>query len=109
MGYKDMEFVETSGFLSIREDYLDDQQFNLLQLYLAGFPDAGNIIKGSGGIRKLRWGEKGRGKQGGLRVIYFWIPKSNQILFLTVYRKSEMSDISKEAVLRMKEIVKSLF
>ena len=46
MGYKDMEFVETSGFSSIREDYLDDQQFNLLQLYLAGFPDAGNIIKG---------------------------------------------------------------
>jgi len=50
-----MEFIETSGFSKIRENYFDDSQFNMLQLYLMDRPDAGNIIKGSGGIRKLRW------------------------------------------------------
>ena len=66
-----MEFVETSGFSKIRENYFDDSQFNMLQLYLMDRPDAGNIIKGSGGIRKLRWGMEGQGKRGGVRVIYY--------------------------------------
>lgn len=103
-----MKFVETSGFSNIRETYLDDQQFNLLQLYLIAFPGAGDIIKGSGGVRKLRWGLKGQGKRGGLRVIYYWITKDSQILFLTVYRKNEAADISKEAVREMRKIVKFL-
>ena len=103
-----MEFVETSGFSKIRENYFDDSQFNMLQLYLMDRPDAGNIIKGSGGIRKLRWGMQGQGKRGGVRVIYYWITKDNQILFLTAYAKSKASDLSQNAIKTMREIVKDL-
>ena len=81
-----MEFIETTGFSKLRENYLNDTQFNLLQLYLINFPDAGDVIRGSGGVRKLRWGLPGQGKRGGLRVVYYWIGKDEQILFLTVYR-----------------------
>lgn len=103
-----MEFIETSGFSKIRENYFDDSQFNMLQLYLMDRPDAGNIIKGSGGIRKLRWGLQGQGKRGGVRVIYYWITKDNQILFLTAYAKSKASDLSQNAIKTMREIVKDL-
>lgn len=65
-----MEFIETTGFSNIRENYFDDSQFHMLQLYLMDRPDAGDIIKGSGGVRKLRWGLPGQGKRGGVRVIY---------------------------------------
>ena len=103
-----MEFVETSGFSRIRENYLDDSQFNMLQLYLLDRPDAGDVIKGSGGVRKLRWGLKGQGKRGGVRVIYCWIKKDDQILFLTAYAKNESGDLSQDAIKAMREIVKNL-
>ena len=80
----------------------------MLQLYLMDRPDAGNIIKGSGGIRKLRWGLQEQGKRGGIRVIYYWITKDSQILFLTAYAKSEASDLSQNAIKAMREIVKDL-
>lgn len=103
-----MKFIETSGFSKIRENYFDDSQFNMLQLYLMDRPDAGDIIRGSGGVRKLRWGLQGQGKRGGVRVIYYWITKDDQILFLTVYAKSEASDLSQDAIKAMREIVKVL-
>ena len=103
-----MEFIETTAFSRLRENYLDDRQFHLLQLYLMEFPDAGNIVRGSGGVRKLRWGSSGLGKRGGLRIIYYWITKDEQILFLTVYRKNEAADISTDTLKEMRKIVKSL-
>ena len=87
---------------------MNDTQFHLLQLSLMKFPDAGDVIKGSGGVRKLRWGLPGRGKRGGLRIIYYWITKDDQILLLAVYRKSEAADISKEAIKEMRRLVKQL-
>ena len=104
----DIEFIETPRFSRIREQYFDDSQFRLLQLYLLDRPDAGDIIKGSGGIRKLRWGQQGTGKRGGVRVIYYWITKSHQILFLTAYAKSEASELSRDSIRAMREIVKDL-
>jgi mRNA-degrading endonuclease RelE of RelBE toxin-antitoxin system len=103
-----LEFIETTGFSKLRENYLNDTQFNLLQLYLINFPDAGDVIRGSGGVRKLRWGLPGQGKRGGLRVVYYWISKDEQILFLTVYRKTEAADLSQEAIREMRKLVKSL-
>ena len=103
-----MKFIETTGFSRLRENYLNDTQFNLLQLYLINFPDAGDVIRGSGGVRKLRWGLPGQGKRGGLRVVYYWISKDEQILFLTVYRKTEAADLSQEAIREMRKLVKSL-
>ena len=102
-----MEFIEATGFSRLREDYLNDTQFNLLQLYLMNYPDAGDVIRGSGGVRKLRWGLPGQGKRGGLRVIYYWITKDEQILFLTLYRKTEATDLSREAIREMRRLVKS--
>ena len=103
-----MEFMETTGFSKLREDYLNDTQFNLLQLYLINYPDAGDVIRGSGDVRKLRWGLPGHGKRGGLRVIYYWMSKDEQILFLTVYRKTEAADLSQGAIREMRRLVKSL-
>ncbi len=87
---------------------MNDTQFKLLQLYLINYPDAGDVIRGSGGVRKLRWGLPGHGKRGGLRVIYYWMSKDEQILFLTVYRKTETADLSQEAIREMRKLVKSL-
>ncbi len=102
-----MEFIETTGFSKLREIYLNDTQFNLLQLYLMNLADAGDVIRGSGGVRKLRWGLPGHGKRGGPRVIYYWITKGEQILFLTVYRKTEAADLTKKAIKEMRRLVKS--
>ena len=103
-----MEFIETTGFSKLREDYLNDTQFNLLQLYLINYPDAGDVIRGSGGVRKLRFGLPGHGKRGGLRVIYYWMSKDEQTLFLTAYRKTEAGDLSTKAIKEMRGLVKSL-
>ena len=70
--------------------------------------NAGDVIRGSGGVRKLRWGLPGHGKRGGLRIINHWITKDEQISFLTVYRKTEAADLSKEAIREMRRLVKSL-
>jgi hypothetical protein len=105
-----VEFIETTGFSNIRENYLDDSQFHMLRLCLMDRPDAGNVIviKGSGRVRKLRWGLQGTGRRGGVRVIYYWITKNHQILFLTAYAKNEASDLSRDAIKAMREIVKNL-
>lgn len=65
-----------------------------MQLALATNPEAGVVIAGTGGLRKLRWGMPGRGKRGGIRVIYFWHSASDRILLLFVYRKNERSDLT---------------
>ena len=103
-----MEFVETSLFSGIRENYFDDEQFHRLQLFLLDRPDAGNVIQGSGGVRKLRWGLQRTGKRGGARVIYYWMSRDSQILFLTVYTKNEAKDLSAETIAAMRALVKEL-
>ena len=73
-----------------------------LQSYLAARPDAGAIIRSSGGIRKLRWAGSGRGKRGGLRVIYFWWIAKGRISMLLVYPKNEMDDLTADQLKRLK-------
>ncbi len=63
------QFIELHPFASVRDRYLDDEEFISLQAYLAVNPDAGDVIPRSGGCRKLRWAVQGRGKRGGVRVI----------------------------------------
>jgi hypothetical protein len=103
-----MIFVETPPFERLREKYLDDNQFRLLQATLMARPDAGAIIVGSGGIRKIRWSVEGRGKRGGLRVIYFWLSAEGHVYFLTVYRKSEVADLSRDEIRALREIVRQI-
>lgn len=89
-----MVFVETSLFTRLLGEYLDDEQYRTLQNHLVAHPDSGAILKGSGGVRKLRWRSRGRGKSGGVRVIYYWTPTADQIFMLTLYGKSEKEDLS---------------
>lgn len=65
------EFIETPFFTKALEHYLDDDEYAKLQQHLNEHPEAGSIVAGSGGVRKLRWSVAGRGKRGGLRVIYY--------------------------------------
>lgn len=75
-------------------DALSDDDYRLLQEALLRRPAQGDLIEGTGGIRKLRWREAGSGKRGGLRVIYYWHPQREIVLLLFLYRKSEQKDLT---------------
>lgn len=96
-----MLFVETSLFTAQLARYLSDDEYRELQAHLMDRPDAGALIRGSGGIRKARWGAGGRGKSGGVRVIYYWASAAAQIYLLTIYGKSEQADIDKATLRRI--------
>jgi mRNA-degrading endonuclease RelE of RelBE toxin-antitoxin system len=84
---------------------MDDERYAALQAYLAERPDAGDLIRGSGGMRKIRWAGTGRGKRGGLRVIYYWWTAKDRISMLLVYPKNEQDDLNAE---QMKQLRKAL-
>lgn len=96
-----MLFVETSLFTTALARYLSDEEYREFQAHLMAHPDAGALIRGSGGIRKVRWGAGGRGKSGGVRVIYYWAVAAAHIYLLTIYAKSERSDIDKATLRRI--------
>ena len=91
-----VEFIEAPTFTAIVSDYLEDDEYRALQLFLAGDPEAGDVIPGTGGFRKLRWADRrrGKGKRGGLRVIYYHLSADAQIWLMTLYDKDEIADLS---------------
>lgn len=91
-------FVETKLFTRLVLRYLSDQEYSELQLTMITDPDAGNVIPGSGGVRKLRWRLSGRGKRGGYRVIYFVKRTSRVFWMLTMYPKNVSDNISPEVL-----------
>lgn len=95
-------FVETPVFTRRILEYLNDEEYAGLQTFLAEHPDAGKIIKHSGGIRKLRWAGSGRGKRGGLRVIYYWWVAADRISLLMVYPKSERDDLTADQLKQLR-------
>jgi mRNA-degrading endonuclease RelE of RelBE toxin-antitoxin system len=86
-------FIETHVFSRLVQDYLTDEQYALLQQALIADPDAGPVIPGSGGVRKLRWAAPGRGKRGGYRVVYYVRRLNGQIWMLTIYPKNVAENI----------------
>ena len=88
-------FVELPAFERHRERYLDDDHFQDLQLALMSDPEAGDMIPGAGGLRKLRFSDprRGKGKRGGLRVIYYWWSGGPEFWLFTLYDKDEMDDL----------------
>jgi mRNA-degrading endonuclease RelE of RelBE toxin-antitoxin system len=81
-------FVETNLFSRLVHDYLPDEEYQRVQLTLIRNPEAGVVIQGSGGVRKLRWKARGRGKRGGYRIIYFVRRSEEVIWMLTIYPKN---------------------
>ena len=99
-----MLIVETPVFTKRVLDILTDDEYRELQRFLAEYPDAGDIIPGSHGLRKLRWAISGKGKRGGTRIIYYWLRPKDTILMLFVFKKNERSDLSKDQLKTLKAI-----
>jgi hypothetical protein len=89
-------FVELPSFEKYRSDYLTDDEYRLLQEEMLRNPEAGDVIKGTGGLRKLRFGDKrrGKGKRGGLRIIYYHWITGTQFWMFSIYDKDEMADLT---------------
>jgi mRNA-degrading endonuclease RelE of RelBE toxin-antitoxin system len=98
-----MEFTELPLFEKHLYDYLDDDEYGAFQWYLAQHPDSGDVIPAGGGIRKVRWSAKGKGKRGGVRIIYYHYTKNAEIILMLIYDKNEMSDISPEMLKRLRK------
>ncbi len=97
-------FIELHPFAAVHDKYLNDDEFAALQLYLAKHPDEGDVIPHSDGCRKLRWGIEGRGKRGGVRVIYFLRLNPGQIVLVTMYAKNAQENIDPKLLRRLKEV-----
>jgi hypothetical protein len=104
-----MQFIETSIFTRQITSLLTDDEYALLQVSLSVHPENGAIILHSGGLRKIRWAMQGRGKRGGVRVIYYWVVAQDQILMLFAYPKNEKDDLTPQQVQVLREIVEKEF
>ena len=102
-------FVELPAFERYRSHYLDDEAFLSLQNLLMKRPDAGDPIQDTGGLRKLRFADarRGKGKRGGLRVIYYWWVAGLQFWLFTLYDKDEMSDLSPQERRALRTMIKA--
>jgi hypothetical protein len=98
-----ISFVETKLFTRLVQEYLSDDEYSRLQQALLVNPEAGAVIPGSGGVRKLRWGVAGRGKRGGIRVIYFLRTRQWQIWMLTLYPKNVAENIPAQVLKQIKD------
>ena len=102
-------FVELPPFERTREEYLDDEAYRTLQLELMENPTAGAVIQGTGGLRKLRQTDprRGKGKRGGLRVIYYWWSGGDQFWLFTVYDKDQADDLTPGQRKLLKQFLKT--
>jgi hypothetical protein len=98
-------FIETKLFTKLVHEYLSDDEYAALQQSLLVSPEVGDVVPASGGVRKLRWGVAGRGKRGGIRVIYFLRPQQDEIWMLTLYAKNESENISAKLLKKIKEAI----
>jgi hypothetical protein len=91
-----MEFIEGPAFTRHVPDYLADDEYRALQSELAREPEKGDLMPGTGGFRKLRWADprRGKGRRGGLRVIYYHFVSSQQVWLMTLYDKDEAADLT---------------
>ena len=96
-------FIESPVFFKLVYDYLSEEEYSVLQWTLAVRPKQGKIISGSGGLRKVRWSAKGRGK--GARIIYYWQQADGEIWMLTIYAKNEAENIPAHILKKIKEVM----
>ena len=99
-----MEFIETPIFTKQITDLLDDSDYRRLQVALAVQPNSGDVIRGGGGLRKIRCSAQGRGKRGGIRVIYYKI-EEDQIYMLFAYQKNKQEDLTTEQLKVLRNLI----
>jgi hypothetical protein len=102
-------FVELPAFARHRSSYLDDDGFARLQAELMRSPAVGDVIEGTGGLRKVRFSDtrRGKGKRGGLRIIYYWWDRGHQFWLFTIYDKNEMADLTPVQKRLFREVLKA--
>jgi len=104
-----MRFIETPIFTREVRNFFQDEEYRALQLALLLRPEQGVIIPGTNGLRKLRWGLKGKGKRGGCRVIYYWDKKDETFYMLFVYPKSKQDDLTPAQIRVLSKLVQEEF
>ena len=102
-------FFETCVFTRRVTKLLPDHEYAELQRTLVADPNAGDVIPGSGGLRKIRWAAQGRGKRGGVRVIYFHVISRDQFYMLLIYGKNEQDDLSPDQLRVLKRAVEAIW
>lgn len=103
-----MVIIETPTFTKLITDLLNDDDYRVLQHTLAANPEAGDIVTGGGGIRKIRFALPGKGKRGGVRIIYYWQKSKDRIFMLIVYIKSKKSNLTTEQTTILKRLAKEI-
>lgn len=103
-----VEFVETPTFSRRLQKLLSDDEYAEFQLFLASNPEAGERIPGGQGLRKVRWAGSGRGKRGGIRMIYFWRVEAEEIYLLGAFAKNEKSDLSQAQIAMLASTIRGL-
>ena len=100
-----MVIIETPIFTKQLLSTLSDTEYRLFQNMLLEQPDAGKVIPGGGGLRKVRWAMGGRGKSGGVRVIYYWFTSQGTILLLFMYPKNVQENLTQDQLKQLKKII----
>lgn len=98
-------FKEMSTFERVRSNYFSEEEYSEFQKHLMNNPESGKVIVGTGGLRKIRWLDpsRGKGKRGGIRVIYYWFLEGRQFWLFTAYGKDEMEDLTKDQKKQLKK------
>ena len=104
-----MLIVETSVFTRRVLKFLSDENYRSLQRFLVADPEAGDLIRHSGGLRKIRWSVAGRGKRSGVRIINYWAPARETILLLLMHGKNEQDDLTPGQLRILKRLVEEEF
>lgn len=100
-----MVIIETPIFTKQLSSTLSDEDYRLFQATLLDRPAAGKVIPGGGGLRKIRWALEGRGKSGGVRVIYYWFTARGTILLLFMYPKNVQDNLTQDQLKQLKKII----
>jgi mRNA-degrading endonuclease RelE of RelBE toxin-antitoxin system len=103
-----MEIIETAPFARRREELFNDEQFRRLEEHLVLNPAVGPLIPGGAGLRKIRWLGSGRGKRGGVRVIYYFRAKTDRLFLICGYRKNECEDLTVAQIRSLAKIIERL-
>lgn len=104
-----MRFVETPIFTKTVKLALSDDEYRTLQTALMLRPEQGALIRGTGGLRKIRWGGKGQGKRGGYRIIYYWDKSSDAFYMLYIYPKNVQEDLTPKQSKLLGQLVRKEF